>query len=319
MKTVFETRASTILYNFLRSGDFRGMFLLPANICPIVPITFQKAGIDFELVDISKEHFCIDENAVFEKVKYQPYKYAGLLFSRTYGFGGDFEYFFRELKALPNECFIIDDRCLHVPEFERGDTSVADLVIYSTGHAKVVDLNIGGYGFLNESFMYRSFQTPYDPQSLETLTISYKDAIDRKKKWDYVDSDWLDTKKPIESFTTYRKKVSFELTQTLQMKSVINNVYRENLPAHIQFPNGYDNWRFNILVPQRDALLEKIFKENLFASAHFVPVNSIFRQGSAENAESLHKNVMNLFNDKYFDVNKAAQIVEIIKDHLVLL
>ncbi len=55
MKTIKPPRASAILYNLLVSQKQTKPWLLPANICPIVPITFMKADVPFEFVDISSE------------------------------------------------------------------------------------------------------------------------------------------------------------------------------------------------------------------------------------------------------------------------
>jgi hypothetical protein len=60
MNIVQAPRASAILYNLLKSQDNTDPWLLPANICPIVPLTFFKAGVPFELVDISAENLHMD-------------------------------------------------------------------------------------------------------------------------------------------------------------------------------------------------------------------------------------------------------------------
>ena len=60
METVIAPRASTILYDLLVSMRDRRTFLLPANICSIVPLTFLKAGTPFEFVDISPETLHMD-------------------------------------------------------------------------------------------------------------------------------------------------------------------------------------------------------------------------------------------------------------------
>lgn len=53
---ILENRATVILYNFLRSNIRSGKFLLPANVCPIVPTTFLKAGLSFDFIDIDDTH-----------------------------------------------------------------------------------------------------------------------------------------------------------------------------------------------------------------------------------------------------------------------
>ena len=57
---VFETRASAILYNLLLSLEDPRPFLLPANVCPIVPLTFRKAGRPFCFVDIGGPDLSLD-------------------------------------------------------------------------------------------------------------------------------------------------------------------------------------------------------------------------------------------------------------------
>ena len=62
---VFENRGAAVLYYFLKGNNSGRPFLLPANVCPIVPLTFFKAGVPFEFVDIDETHAmcrsqCID-------------------------------------------------------------------------------------------------------------------------------------------------------------------------------------------------------------------------------------------------------------------
>lgn len=78
----FANRASAVLYGFLKSKSFKGPFLIPANVCPVVPLTMMKAGVDFEFVDIDERHK-MSKSMALEKVSSG--KYAGLLFVHSYG------------------------------------------------------------------------------------------------------------------------------------------------------------------------------------------------------------------------------------------
>ncbi len=82
---LFEQRASTILFNLLIAGDRSKRFLLPANVCPIVPLTFCKAGVPFDLIDISPTTLCMDEEMALDAIRQQPGRYRGLVFVRTDG------------------------------------------------------------------------------------------------------------------------------------------------------------------------------------------------------------------------------------------
>ena len=52
----FANRASAVLFGYLKSGEFKKPFLLPANVCPVVPLSMMKAGVDYEFVDIDERH-----------------------------------------------------------------------------------------------------------------------------------------------------------------------------------------------------------------------------------------------------------------------
>ncbi len=64
-----EIRAVKTLYNFLKLNQFTKPFLIPANVCAILPLTFLKANATFEFVDISTDNYCIDQNTVFQLLK----------------------------------------------------------------------------------------------------------------------------------------------------------------------------------------------------------------------------------------------------------
>jgi len=85
----------------------------------------------------------------------------------------------------------------------------------------------------------------------------------------------------------------------------------------VQFPIAYQNWRFNIKVPKRNELLEKIFEVGLFASTHYPSVTHLFNQIKASNAEEYNTNILNLFNDFRFDLDKAKKITSLINEHLI--
>ena len=83
---ILENRASLILYRFLISNNAKfknKIFLLPANICPIVVCTFFKANQKIELVDISPKTLCISQEMIKKKLAENAEKYAGVLFNYT--------------------------------------------------------------------------------------------------------------------------------------------------------------------------------------------------------------------------------------------
>src|SRR4029453_3610942 len=106
-------RASAVLYNILASQASELPWLIPANICPIVPITFFKARVPFEFVDISPMTLHMDLERVEALMKAR--QYGGVLYVPTYGEASTPVEFFARAKSIDPELLIIDDRCLCRP------------------------------------------------------------------------------------------------------------------------------------------------------------------------------------------------------------
>lgn len=62
--------------------------------------------------------------------------------------------FYTELKAINPELCIIDDRCLCKPELEDVVPEKVDLVLFSTGYAKYVELSYGGFGITSNPISF---------------------------------------------------------------------------------------------------------------------------------------------------------------------
>ena len=108
MQIVQAPRASAILYNLLKSQENINPWLLPANICPIVPITFLKAGIPFEFVDISAKSLHMDLEQA--KGRLERAEYGGVLYAHTYGEPSTPNEFFQTVKSQYPTLIVIDDR-----------------------------------------------------------------------------------------------------------------------------------------------------------------------------------------------------------------
>ncbi|MBI5360786.1 MAG: hypothetical protein HZA48_09435 [Planctomycetes bacterium] len=314
---VYEKRASAILFNFLSANRTSKTYLLPANVCPLVPLVFLKAGVNYEFVDINLKTLCMDENTALKKLKSNRNLYTGVFFVRTYGIEGTFETFFNKIKQLNKNITIVDDKCLTMPDFTRHYYTSADVVLNSTGYAKCIDINFGGYGFISEKYKYCTAKRfAYKPKDMDDLTEKYKKALESGKKFRYADTSWLDNGIPPISFSKYKILVNREIPGIVKLKKKINDIYNKNLPKYIQLDSAFQNWRYNIIVPHKEKLLSKIFASKLFASTHYASLNGIFSKGRSKNAEGLHSLVVNLFNDRYYDEAKARQTARIINEHL---
>lgn len=312
MKTILAPRASAILYHLLASQNQAKPWLLPANICPIVPITFMKAKISFEFVDISPESLHMDLGQAEARIKRRDV--GGLLYAHTYGEESTPDDFFARAKSLNPELLIVDDRCLCIPTFET--QSSADLTLFSTGYAKTVDLHLGGYAFMKDDVKCEPARLKYDPAHHEELERDYKAAIQRRARFDYHDSDWLQTEGNLPDWKGYRRMVEVALELSLQHKRRLNAVYSARLPMELQLQPQYQTWRFNIRVKNKKKIMDAIFADGLFASSHYVSLAGIMSGGRAPVADVLAGEAVNLFNDRHFDSDKAERIAGLILKYL---
>lgn len=314
MQIIQAPRASAILYHLLNSQANTRPWLLPANICPIVPITFFKAHIPFEFVDISAEtlHMDLEQAEALMKTR----KYGGLLYVHTYGESSTPNEFFTNIKSLNPELLILDDRCLCIPDLRPDINSYADVTLYSTGYAKIVELNYGGYAFMKEGLQYQPVHLPFTSDDLDELERSYKDAVSKRFRFIYRDTHWLETNADTSTWYDYCNQIKSQIHGSLAQRSILNNIYSERLPVEIQLPQVYQTWRFNIRVKNKKRIMDAIFNAGSFASSHYASLASIMADGRAPQAEKLADEVINLFNDHHFNADKADQVCGIILENL---
>jgi hypothetical protein len=314
MQIVQAPRASAIIYNLLVSRPDTRPWLLPANICPIVPITFLKARVPFDLVDISEHTLHIDLDPVHELLKTR--KFGGFLYAHTYGEPSTPQDFFKNIKMDFPEVFVLDDRCLCIPEAKPVVDTNADLSLYSTGYSKFVELNRGGYAFLKDDVNYQPSKLPFNGKDLEYVKQVYNQAVQDRSMFEYHDSDWLETHSDLPAWYDYCHQIESSFFAAVETRAEINRVYLEKLPREIQLPKEYQNWRFNIRVKDRKKILDAIFEARLFASSHYASLAGIMTEGHAPKAESLAGEVINLFNDRHFTPSQAEKACHVILENL---
>jgi dTDP-4-amino-4,6-dideoxygalactose transaminase len=314
MQTVQAARASAILYTLLMERGDQHPWLLPANICPIVPMTFLKARVPFQFVDISSQSLHMDLEQAEQLVRKG--NYGGLLFAHTYGEASTPNEFFESIRKLSPDLMIIDDRCLCIPELEPHFANKADVQLYSTGYAKIVDLSFGGYAFVSDGINYRSVHLPFRRKDHDEIERAYKEFIRRRTKFAYQDSDWLDTETAVPAWDDYRRQIEQGLVEASEHRALLNQIYARMLPSEIQLPTPFQTWRFNIRVRDKRRILEAIFSSHLFASSHYASLVGIMDDGTAPQAEALAERVINLFSDHHFTADQAEQVCKIILENL---
>lgn len=276
MKLVTANRANKILYNFIKANNVEGTVLLPANICESVVYTLRCAGIEIQFVDIQADNLCIDQLSVLHVAS----SAAMLLFVHTYGVEDEYHEFFAQVKEANPSIIIVDDKCLCLPDLKAEETP-ADLVLYSTGAKKMVNLGGGAIGYIADQWEY------------DEVEVEPNEYLNNEQ--------WLlDT-----------KQLYIKMDAMISHKEKLNAIYHEMLPASIQLPAQYQHWRFNILTDKKEQILQTLFKEGLFASGHY--------KSQCEKcivATNLNRYVINLFNDAYITIDQAKDICDIINKYL---
>lgn len=311
----FANRASAVLFEFLRSRNFHKPFLLPANVCPVVPLTMMKAGVDYEFVDIDERHTMSEEKAL---KRLDAGSYSGLLFVHSYGHHFDNRAFYAELRRKTPSLCIIDDRCLCKPEIEDKLPENVDMALYSTGYAKYVELSYGGYGIIRKPTEAETgnpgggiFEYSKEKESQQQVYIKKCLKEGLQYEWD-ADYPWLDCSQLKMTPAQYTGIIRTKLAKVEADKEIINAIYRNNLPKEIQWGEGYEDWRFMIRVENRDEVLKSIFEDGLFAGVNFPSVAWMFKGQHCKNAETEASHMINLFNDFRVNERMAYRICEMI-------
>ncbi len=321
-RIVTAARASALIYSLANSRK-DGHWLLPANVCPAVPLALMQAGATFDFIDLNPHSLCMDVERAAAKITDTT---AGVIYVHSYGFAPDAEADLRTLRtALPDGALLVDDRALCVPKTDI-DAHLAhgvDAVIYSTGHGKVLDLGGGGYGIFAKGLAYHA-PPKLDPAEAEKadsdLTRRYKAAM---AKGQIFDSDtrallapWIDSSAG-PNWPELQLRISRNLPKALAHKRQLNAIYRDGLQGLkgvISLSDPAHDWRYNVRAKTRDKFLELLFREGLFASAHYYPSPALFGGAPCPVAEGLGDDILNLFNDVNFTKTQAKHVVSLARD-----
>lgn len=284
MKLVFANRASNILYDFLMSNHTDKPYLLPANVCPIVPETFVKANTPFEFIDIDATH-AMDQTQCAQRLSKGDC--AGVLFVHAYGHAFDNAQYYAELKKQQADLIIIDDKCLLPPSFTEQDSN-ADLTLYSSGYAKYVELGYGGWGLVGDGRTYQQ-------------CLPEEEYLQMDKE-------------------AYQQKVLSEIANVCAHKQCINAIYHAELKdlSDVKLWVNYWDWRCMIAVPAevRQAVLDAIFAHGYFAGTNYPSQAWNFKEQHCPVAEQEAKDVINLFNDFRANEDFALGVCKAIKEVL---
>jgi dTDP-4-amino-4,6-dideoxygalactose transaminase len=303
-------RACSLLYSYIKEQPY-GKWLLPVNVCPDVPLTFALAGVPFQFIDIDLSTLCIDVEEC-RRILSNDAKVAGIVYVRTYGYISEMSEQFKSLRKIKPEIRIVDDRCLCIPE-EPVEFGGADMILYSTGKCKPVDFGGGGLAFYANQVEYKVDEDLYYNGTDEECL--YKEAYSSGMPLKTIPKGWLHLGQYKEP-AIYLQEIAQNKKERSKQRKKINSIYCEFLPESICLQSGYQDWRFNILVPPelKQEILDSLFANGLFASSHYHSANRLFDNNEYKNSDRLFSGVINLFNDKYYTEERAINTCKIINE-----
>jgi hypothetical protein len=314
MELIIATRANAILYWFLLEKSKQDdCFILPSNICPEVLLTFLKAGKKIRFADLDPVHFCLDPGGIEKILRNEPVK--GILYNHTYG-----TLFtpFKELNNFKNQnpdILLIDDKCLCTPEFTN-EESVFDLTLFSTNSKKQTDLGFGGYAWVKGKI----FKTPkpdYSGGDFSKMKFLVKSDPVGINDWQNISNlNWLKAEILTSETTGYFNLIKKNISEVNDHKLKLSNIYKTKLQGINILNIEFQNWRFNFRTTLKGNLLNTIFSEGLFAGGHYKSLGTLIEKRAFRIAESLEKEVINLFIDKYYSAEQATRTCEVINQSI---
>lgn len=235
-----EKRASTVLYKFLISNCKGYHFILPANVCPVVPLTFIKANIDFIFVDIDTSTHAGDMNLYISEVSKCENSKIGIMWVNSYGTRHNTLEFYQNIRKHGKNTMIIEDNCLCIPETERTEpTEEVDLELYSTGYSKFVQMpNEGGYGLLRDNLIYDDLFLSYNINGYKQQQDRVIACLKTNNTFIYEENDWLPTEPFISdkySIEQYLHDIRCLSSKSKKHKDRINAIYNAEIPNYLKW------------------------------------------------------------------------------------
>jgi hypothetical protein len=309
----FSFRALAILEEFIIENADIDEWIIPSSICFTVPALFYKAKKKVLFYDFGYNPNLI-LSLIIDKRK------QGVLICSYYGVKWTLDH----LKLIKSHCeILIEDACLEIPITRINQVSerilYSDLLLFSTGSGKQLDLGYGAIGYSKKKF-YKAVVS----SNIQSCDTSYR-IIDSKWKEIIVQKDdlhgflkligteWINNS-ILNDTLSYINQIENKKKEVIEHKRNINKIYKEAIPKSFWFINNLRNWRFNIIVDRPEIFIQELFSKNLFASRHYVNLAQIFNNDySLENSHFIEKHIVNLFNDFNMTSDGAFEIANIFK------
>lgn len=315
-----EQRASTVLFKFLISNCKGYHFLIPANVCPVVALVLIKADVEFSFIDIDSDTHSGNESEYLSFLSSHNDKNIGLIYVNSYGCKHETAAFYQKIRQINSRVIIIEDNCLCIPVLNREDpVENVDLELFSTGYSKYVQLqNEGGYGIIRNELSYLDYKSDFNKNGYCEQQHQIVELQKTGGLFVYSENGWLPTNTCLSNHYTlksYFDDINQQIALSESHKHEINALYDEFIPDTIKMGKEYSLWRYNLLLPTketRDSIIDALFAEGLYCSAHYKSIASLFQNKFCKIAEDESNRIINLFNEIKYSKEMAIKTAKIV-------
>lgn len=324
----FVGRASTAIYLILKTLMKNKEVILPSNICyaAVYPVIYSDNIPVF--VDISKK----TGNTTFENIKEKINKNTGaIIFPYMYGNVEEDIFKIKEY-CKKNKIILIEDcaSAMGAKVCNQKIGTIGDYSVFSTGHAKILDLGNGGFLVTDENI--DKIKKEYD--KLEEYSKSIEKKIEDFSR-EYRGLRNEGNNKKIRKFfqKQYRELFLYKLNENFinKIKNEIENldkisrdhqkkyeIFENNINKNekievIKYQKGSNPWRFNILIKnahERKYLIRKLVENKLFVSDWYPCIGKTFSNKKYPNCDEMEKEILNFsLTDSEENIKKICEII----------
>ena len=308
---LYVGRAATAIYLILKDNLKNSEVVLPANICyaAVYPIIYSGNIPVFSDVDINTG------NATYEEIiKKVTSKTKAIIYPYMYGNTNCDILKIREY-CDNNNILLIED-CASAMGAKIDNKSVGtigDYAVFSTGHAKIVDVGNGGILVTDnniEKIKEAYKELPFYDEIIDNKLTEFSREYRRLRNIDNLNQQKEFFKKSYKDLFLYQINDKIEnqiigkiaeLSKILLNREEKYNLFIDELKDNneyyiLKYSDGSTPWRFTIIVndPQkRRKLINILLEEKLFVSDWYPNIGKIFTNESFPNSDYMEDRILN--------------------------
>ena len=327
----FVGRGSTAIYLILKSLFQNKEVILPCNICyaAIYPVIYSENKPVF--VDIMEETGNASYSSIIEKVNENT---GAIIFPYMYGNVS------ADIFKLKNYCkkhkIILIEDCassMGATINEHPVGTIRDYAVFSTGHAKIVDVGNGGLILTDNNL--DKIKNLYDKLPIYTNKIDkelnvfsqkyreLRNQNDDKKIFDFFHQNYQNLflyQIDYQTVNQMKNKID-DLSNILQIRNKKYKLFLDNLNKNdsykiLSYEKGSTPWRFTIILNQKEKrkeLINILLMNHLFVSDWYPCTGKYFENCDYPISDDMAEKILNFSLTD--DENNIFQICKIINNY----